>query len=397
MFLPVLLVRDYGLWGFVVFAVPNVLGAAAMGWVLRRPGHSKRFVDANRAVCIAFSFVTIAFQIYFLIWLRSTLDPHAGSTLLFVISTAAVGLAGLLCLVSPRLWLLLAGAVLVVSVFALFQSATTGALFREASTQATSPFVIAALTASCVFGFVLCPYLDLTFHRARSALPGPVGTAAFFIGFLLMFQLILIYALGYATMGDTALQLWLELRTQSVAAGLLVVHILVQLIFTIWVHADELRSQLRRPWIALVAIVIFVLSGAAEISGGIGIDPLGEIVYRLFMGFYGLVFPAYVWLCMIPTRDGHTGLGGPVGVRKLQLWIASVLAAAPVFWMGFIERQTGWLIPALAVVLLSRLFIPGGRGFGRLPPGPSGAPVPAPTHPPQLHAHATPAQDPPGV
>src|SRR5690242_7362807 len=35
MFLPVLLVRDYGVWGFVVFAVPNVIGAGAMGWVLR--------------------------------------------------------------------------------------------------------------------------------------------------------------------------------------------------------------------------------------------------------------------------------------------------------------------------------------------------------------------------
>lgn len=34
MFLPVLLVRDYGVWGFVVFAVPNVVGAGAMGWVL---------------------------------------------------------------------------------------------------------------------------------------------------------------------------------------------------------------------------------------------------------------------------------------------------------------------------------------------------------------------------
>src|ERR1051325_4731620 len=36
MFLPVLLVRDYGVWASVVFAVPNVLGAAAMGWVLSR-------------------------------------------------------------------------------------------------------------------------------------------------------------------------------------------------------------------------------------------------------------------------------------------------------------------------------------------------------------------------
>ena len=30
MFLPVLLVRDYGMLGWIVFAVPNVVGAAAM-------------------------------------------------------------------------------------------------------------------------------------------------------------------------------------------------------------------------------------------------------------------------------------------------------------------------------------------------------------------------------
>ena len=27
-----------------------------------------------------------------------------------------------------------------------------------------------------------------------------------------------------------------------------------------------------------------------------------ELVYRMFMGFYGLIFPAYVWLCLIPGR-----------------------------------------------------------------------------------------------
>ena len=34
MFFPVLLLRDYGFMGWVVFAIPNVVGAAAMGWVL---------------------------------------------------------------------------------------------------------------------------------------------------------------------------------------------------------------------------------------------------------------------------------------------------------------------------------------------------------------------------
>jgi hypothetical protein len=32
MFLPVLLVRDYGIGAWWIFAIPNVVGAAAMGW-----------------------------------------------------------------------------------------------------------------------------------------------------------------------------------------------------------------------------------------------------------------------------------------------------------------------------------------------------------------------------
>src|ERR1043165_610938 len=68
MFLPVLLVRDYGIWGFVVFAVPNVVGAAAMGWVLR-DGASERIVARHLRALRYFSIVTIVFQIHFAIWL----------------------------------------------------------------------------------------------------------------------------------------------------------------------------------------------------------------------------------------------------------------------------------------------------------------------------------------
>jgi hypothetical protein len=87
-----------------------------------------------------------------------------------------------------------------------------------------------------------------------------------------------------------------------------------------------------------------------------------EIAYRLFMAFYGLVFPAYVWLCMIPTRDGHSGPSR----GKVLIWAIAVAVAAPMFWMGFIERQTWWLAPGLGVVLLARLVLP--RGGGRAAP-----------------------------
>src|SRR5437762_393098 len=68
MFLPVLLVREFGVWGWVVFAIPNVIGAAAMGWIISRE-RSHQIVQQHRAAVEAFSVITIAFQLFFLFWL----------------------------------------------------------------------------------------------------------------------------------------------------------------------------------------------------------------------------------------------------------------------------------------------------------------------------------------
>ena len=68
MLLPVLLVRELGVIGWIVFAIPNVIGAAAMGWVLRDPDSSRRIVEAHGPACRAFSAVTIAFHVFFVLW-----------------------------------------------------------------------------------------------------------------------------------------------------------------------------------------------------------------------------------------------------------------------------------------------------------------------------------------
>ena len=76
-------------------------------------------------------------------------------------------------------------------------------------------------------------------------------------------------------------------------------------------------------------------------------------MYRILLGCYGLVFPAYVWLCMIPGR----GRAKPQA-RQLVVFSIAVVLATPTFWMGFIEGKMIWLLPGLGVVLLARLFIP---------------------------------------
>src|SRR4051794_35329380 len=63
LFLPVLLVRDFGVRGWVTFAIPNVVGAAMFGWIVRDGDASRRLVEKHRLACEIFSAVTIAYQL----------------------------------------------------------------------------------------------------------------------------------------------------------------------------------------------------------------------------------------------------------------------------------------------------------------------------------------------
>src|SRR5437773_2594477 len=68
MFLPVLLVRNWGIWAWIVFAVPNIIGAAAMGFVIRSRAQSEDILINHRPAIAVFSLITIAFHIYFIYW-----------------------------------------------------------------------------------------------------------------------------------------------------------------------------------------------------------------------------------------------------------------------------------------------------------------------------------------
>ena len=75
MFLPVILLRDFGWLSWIAFTVPNVIGAAAMGFVISDRGASERFVLRHKPACWVFSFVTILFQTFFLCWATAFIQP----------------------------------------------------------------------------------------------------------------------------------------------------------------------------------------------------------------------------------------------------------------------------------------------------------------------------------
>ncbi len=383
MFLPVLLVRDYGLWAFVVFAVPNIVGAAAMGRVLADPTSSDRIVRHHRPACLAFSTVTLAFHAFWLSWLAGSRTPNAGLAgsvllVLLLVSLFVGGAAGVLAsrrrptLGAVGQWLLsmVAAIVYLVSITGSDSAAAAFTPPLRLVAGLPDPMAFIGLAPVCVFGFALCPYLDVTFHRARRENNAASARAAFSLGFGVLFAAMIVFTLFYTRLMRSGH----AIEAVSVAAVAVLVHLGSQAGFTVAAHAREGAARAggsRKAWllITVVGMVGASVLGSAVASprpGG-ALGPIwhyagltwGEVAYRCFMAFYGLVFPAYVWLCMIPLRSEFQTRAP--SWRKLLVFAGVCVLAAPLFWMGFIDRLSLWLAPGVAIVLLSRLLIRSAR------------------------------------
>lgn len=354
MFLPVLLVRDMGLWGWIVFAVPNVLGAAAMGWVLSAPGRSQTIVRDHAAACSAFSAVTIAFHIFFVLWFVPRLVGLPPAALVFAI------VAVYLLVTISRAMLDLPAAAIVwifsIAMLPLFLLHRPHIAVPMSGKQ--SSLNAAWLAPVCVFGFLLGPYLDLTFHRARQSLDASGARIAFGLGFGIFFFLMIVFSLLYATtLAPLVDSDWRD-HLRPVLGWVIAAHMIVQTAFTLALHARSFTTtQISRGGVVslmvLAQIALFLGLAANLFPRYHGLDP-GEMIYRLFMAFYGLVFPTYVWVCMIRGRDGQSG----VTPAKIRAMAVGVLVAAPMFWMGFIENKMAWLVPGMATVIVSRFLVP---------------------------------------
>lgn len=380
MFLPVLLVRDFGVWGFVVFAVPNVIGAAALGWVIGNRDRVRALIERHALAMRAFSWVTILFHVVFL----ATLGELFGLSTAVVLGVPVAILFGWRSAQWPvSASMRLAVVVYAVSVVAFLwasglpmrpwvDGASGTALGQgvldaiQAGTDSSRLKALVWLAPICVFGFALCPYLDLTFLKARAEVPARQARWAFTLGFGVFFLAMILGTLWYAGLmiGST------RLTEVSTVLG---VHVAAQAMFTLFVHArqcawiDSDQGESKSPGFREIGIVVCIVIVGALITASLGgvvntrgsvVDMTpGEVVYRYFMSFYGLLFPAYVWLCMIPTADGHSGASGATGRRKLTVLALAVTLAAPFYWLGFMVALEHWLGVGLGIVLLSRLLL----------------------------------------
>jgi hypothetical protein len=352
MFLPVLLIRDHGWLAWLIFAAPNVIGAAAMGWMVKSPEHSRELVRAHRPAMLLFSVVTRAFQWYFAMGmlaraLEEKTAPAVAGALAIGIALAAGDLrrrttpwSGLL------VWVVSAAIFIAALRLGSLPAAVEGPHTKDGALS------LGGLLAVCVFGFLLCPYLDLTFHRARAEAARP--RAAFAIGFGALFLLMIAGTAAYAGVP------W---HIEGLTAILIAMHIAFQIGFTVEAHSAEILATRKFGedlpfWermvrhLPLISIVLGIgsLGAVMEFRGVLGGGAQAfEWGYRLWMGFYGLVFPAYVLIAMVPTWSKPAAPTPPM----LRAWIVGSLVAMPASYLAFINGVMWWVGPSLGVVLVA--------------------------------------------
>jgi len=375
MFFPVYLIRDFGAPGWLAFAIPNVIGAASVGPVMAQPGRTggaAGLMQRHARMMRAFSFVTVLFHVSFLSWLMA-----------IVLGSEAVGGQGymgpgfamlalwlaMLAAAAPWRWLIgLGGPLVLAGSMAFAWLAWRGGALQPPRPSSMGNFGISSLlmaSPALAFGFLFCPYLDMTLLRMRrddAGLSRREGTSAFMLGFLVIFPALIGFTMLYAE----------SLLHQRLSWWILG-HIVLQSVFTMGLHWKALlesgaadpsgqepstnprlggassdgRSSGRVALIA-TALLLALCTGALPYLGslrpGYGMHRLS---YELFLSAYALPFAAYVWIVML----GEAGQGGAgteaeeaARRRRRKVWAVSCIAAAPILLFGYV-LQHWWAVP----------------------------------------------------
>ena len=403
MVLPALLIRDMGVAGFLIFALPNCIGAAAMGSVLTSDS-AKSLAKNHGGMILTFSIITVAYHFYIAGYLIPNLLGF-GALAVFV-GSALVATA---CIArwKDRGALGFSMVVWIISIISFIcalciPSATPFAIYNEK--PLLSPSFIWYFLPASVGGFLLCPYLDATFIRARIRTNKVTGVLAFKIGFLVIFASMIIFTTAY---GHKLIEAFAgeEDRLEGVWGTILLIHIPLQMGLTSAWHGREIFeccyswlktsvtkiegsdceqcSKISRRFVIagfisslagciIVFSAIFLLGvlfqymsfelfedfkiandittfiEAYEVARYISV---GEIGYRCILIFYGTLFPAYVMLMMIPTLYSSE--------QKRPWWLfgVTVVLSSITAYLGFIH-DVGWaIIATLGIICLARIVV----------------------------------------
>ena len=365
MFLPVLLIRDYGPWAWMIFAVPNIVGAGAMAWVMRSAEMSGRYTVDHASACRLFSFVTIAFQVFFSLWMLPRLLGPVG-----YVGTAILVQAAFTPVTNDR-WQRVGGAVVLAISAALAIGLQRQGGLTWPPLEVISVGDAIGLALVCLAGFIACPYLDLTFHRARQQTSDADAKFAFGIGFGVLFAAMIVLTFFYAY-GVTWTEQYGGRYLTGTAMICVALHWLTQMAYTVNLHSTELARQSRARDDA--GIMRAGLGAALALGLAVGLAAcwassnwpenshdfsgwpdngraIGELGYRAFMACYGLLFPVYVLLAIGRPRVSWL------------VWGLVTVAALPFFWLAFIEQRMAWGTAGVGVVVIGSAV---GRGRTRI-------------------------------
>jgi hypothetical protein len=359
MFFPVLLIRDFGIYGWIVFAAPNVLGAAAVGFVTFRdaPGAADESWKRRHAEMLnVFALVTVSFHLFGI----SCLLSYLLSPLAAVVATVAGASAAMFMRRLND-----AAVIRRVGLAAFGVSAAAAAAFLAYGGHLAGPRPALVIDADQIFGllclapgiaagFLLCPHLDLTLQRVRDELPPRQARLAFGIGFGVFFAGMICFTVAYSGYLIDVLRRGGE--ALGILGAALGIHIVTQALFTTTIHAEPFlrrpaggrgANRVRRAGVAAIVVLpAAVFPGLVAWMTPLGMT-VGEVAYRCFIGFYGVLFPVYTWAAMIcrgwerpgPSRFTWTMIG------------AIVTIALPLFAMSFLLRFYIWAVPAVGIML----------------------------------------------
>jgi len=330
MYLPVVLLDHYGWPAVLAFAIPNVAGVVLFAFGVGSVARSRALIAGHKSAMLWFSLITIAFHVYFLGAVWGYEFPGFWRPAAMLVPLPIVALAWLARSWRDDLLVRIAGGVYLLSMglvtLAGFLHSTSGAPLREAVWASRAPSGVVFLVPVFIIGFLLCPYLDLTFHRALIAVGGRGPGKTTFALFGVVFAFMLLCTVSYALFGF----LWPVL-----------VHILIQSWFTMTVHFKEIETQRYAAagqamgrWVRPTLILSWVMA------------PLPLVDYRGWLIFTGLIFPAYIALMMVRPR-----LGRPAA-HQMVLALVIVLLM-PFSAIGFLRGGWEWLtlIPSVTLVL----------------------------------------------
>lgn len=314
MFLPFVLLGQFGWPGFFAFLIPNVIGCAAFGYVLT-PTRQQFVRERCAGVCLWFSLATMAYQAFFAGWMLA--PPIA-----FGIVMVAILLAGSF---GDRGWIRLAVIVTAASAVCIgkdFFPSGVQTLMQLPTSGTNPPESLLGLIPVIALGFIACPYLDLTFHRALEKSPSRHAFLVFGIAFAATL-------FGVASFWD------LKANGPTITFALISLWAF-QLCFTIGAHAREVRTRwkLAGIWALLLGLALGWMTrlSPADWMGG------GEATYLRLLVLYGLVFPFFLLFRL----------------RKIPDWLGwlAIAACLPFYELGFMQNRTDMLFVPIGLIFV---------------------------------------------